>query len=169
VTTSAPAPPTREPGAPAAPSGSGRLRRLRFPLVVALAVGTAAALAAIAGGGACSTCGRWTPAAAYASDSSSVSACRSAAVRLSSLSRFSVSTRVTVTCASSTIRRTSSSISWRIASETSDAPGSSGPCASDGITAIGPIALLIPQRPTIWRAICVSCWMSDSAPAEIEP
>ena len=35
---------------------------------------------------------------------------------------------------------------------------------SVGITAIGPIAWLIPQRPTIWRAIRVSCWMSDSAP-----
>ena len=53
--------------------------------------------------------------------------------------------------------------------ETSDTPGSSGPWASDGITAIGPISGLMPQRPTIWRAIPVSCWMSDSAPAEIEP
>ena len=35
---------------------------------------------------------------------------------------------------------------------------------SAGITAIGPIARLMPQRPTMWRAIRVSCWMSDSAP-----
>ena len=35
---------------------------------------------------------------------------------------------------------------------------------SRGSTATGPIARLIPQRPTMWRAIAVSCWMSDSAP-----
>ena len=40
--------------------------------------------------------------------------------------------------------------------------------ASLGMTAIGPIARLIPHLPTIWRAIAVSCWMSDSAPALIE-
>ena len=28
---------------------------------------------------------------------------------------------------------------------------------------------LMPQRPTIWRAICVSCWMSDSAPVVGSP
>ena len=35
---------------------------------------------------------------------------------------------------------------------------------SEGSTATGPIAGLMPQRPTIWRAIAVICWMSDSAP-----
>jgi len=34
---------------------------------------------------------------------------------------------------------------------------------------IGPSLSLIPQRPTIWRAIWVSCWMSDSAPVVIVP
>ena len=48
-------------------------------------------------------------------------------------------------------------------------PGSSGPRASEGSTAIGPIARLIPQRPTIARAIPVSCSMSDSAPVVIVP
>ena len=38
-----------------------------------------------------------------------------------------------------------------------------------GSTAIGPIASLIPQRPTMPRAIWVSCWMSDSAPVVIVP
>ena len=38
-----------------------------------------------------------------------------------------------------------------------------------GMTAIGPIVGLIPQRPTICRAIPVSCWMSDSAPVLISP
>ena len=52
--------------------------------------------------------------------------------------------------------------------DTWEAPGSSGFWASLGITAIGPISRLMPQRPTIWRAIMVSCWMSDSAPALIE-
>ncbi len=56
-----------------------------------------------------------------------------------------------------------------VACETSEAPGQQRPLASDGSTAIGPIDSLIPQRPTIWRAIAVSCWMSDSAPAVIVP
>ena len=64
----------------------------------------------------------------------------------------------------STIRRTSSSTSRWVASEVSLTPGSSGLMPSSGITAIGPIARLMPQRPTMWRAIRVSCWMSDSAP-----
>jgi hypothetical protein len=37
------------------------------------------------------------------------------------------------------------------------------------MTVIGPIASLMPQRPTIWRAICVSCWKSDSAPVVRSP
>ena len=36
-------------------------------------------------------------------------------------------------------------------------PGSSGLTPSAGSTAIGPMARLIPQRPTMWRAILVSC------------
>ena len=56
-----------------------------------------------------------------------------------------------------------------MSADTSEVPGSSGPRASEGSTAIGPTASLMPQRPTIWRAMPVSCWMSDSAPAEIEP
>ena len=44
-----------------------------------------------------------------------------------------------------------------------------GRCASEGITAIGPNARLMPQRPTIRRAIAVSCWMSDSAPVVRSP
>ena len=40
-----------------------------------------------------------------------------------------------------------------VSADTSEVPGSSGPERSRGITAIGPIASLIPQRPTIWRAI----------------
>ena len=31
------------------------------------------------------------------------------------------------------------------------------------------IVRLIPQRPTIWRAMAVSCWMSDSAPVVGSP
>ena len=42
--------------------------------------------------------------------------------------------------------------------------GQDGPRPSVGMTVSGPTALLMPQRPTIWRAISVSCWMSDSAP-----
>ena len=53
--------------------------------------------------------------------------------------------------------------------ETSAAPGRKGPAPSRGITATGPIAGLMPQRPTIWRAISVSCWMSDSAPVLVSP
>ena len=34
---------------------------------------------------------------------------------------------------------------------------------------MGPISELMPQRPTIWRAIPVSCWMSDSAPVVGSP
>ena len=48
-------------------------------------------------------------------------------------------------------------------------PGAAGPRPSDGRTASGPISSLIPQRPTIWRAISVSCWMSDSAPVVGSP
>ena len=71
--------------------------------------------------------------------------------------------------ASSTSRRTSSSTSRWVVCEVSLAPGSNGPWPSEGSTAIGPIASLMPQRPTIWRAIAVSCWMSDSAPLVIVP
>ena len=80
-----------------------------------------------------------------------------------------MSSRVTSACAVSTIRRTSLSTISCVACETSETPGSSGPWPSDGSTAIGPTDSLIPQRPTIWRAIAVSCWMSDSAPAVIVP
>ena len=52
------------------------------------------------------------------------------------------------------MRRTSSSISSCVLAETSDAPGRNGPAPSRGSTASGPIASLMPQRPTIWRAIC---------------
>ena len=47
--------------------------------------------------------------------------------------------------------------------------GQEGPAPSRGTTATGPIAGLMPQRPTIWRAISVSCWMSDSAPVLVSP
>ena len=40
---------------------------------------------------------------------------------------------------------------------------------SEGSTAIGPMLRLMPQRPTMPRAIPVSCWMSDSAPVVIVP
>ena len=100
---------------------------------------------------------------------SSVSLAIRRSVRLSSLSRWSDSSRVTSACASSTIRRTSWSITSCVAGETSETPGSSAPWASDGMTATGPIFGLMPQRPTIWRAMRVSCWMSDSAPALIVP
>ena len=56
-----------------------------------------------------------------------------------------------------------------MSSEAGWEPGRSGPFSSCGRTAIGPIASLIPQRPTIPRAIDVSCWMSDSAPVVIVP
>ena len=75
----------------------------------------------------------------------------------------------TSACAVSTIRLTSSSTSCWVASEVSATPGSSGPMPSCGSTAIGPIARLMPQRPTMWRAIRVSCWMSDSAPVVRSP
>ena len=55
------------------------------------------------------------------------------------------------------------------ASETSLTPGRSGPWPSLGSTETGPILSLMPHRPTIWRAIWVSCWMSDSAPVVIRP
>ena len=38
-----------------------------------------------------------------------------------------------------------------------------------GSTAIGPTLSLIPQRPTIWRAIAVTWSMSDSAPVVMVP
>ena len=44
-----------------------------------------------------------------------------------------------------------------------------GPRASLGSVATGPSERLIPQRPTIARAIPVSCSMSDSAPVVIVP
>ena len=92
----------------------------------------------------------------------------SAAVSESSLSRCSVSSARHLGVRG---RRRSAGPRGRsiscVACETSEAPGSSGPWPSDGSTAIGPIASLIPQRPTIWRAIAVSCWMSDSAPGVI--
>ena len=56
-----------------------------------------------------------------------------------------------------------------VVSEASAEPGSSGPCPSRGSTATGPIASLMPQRPTIMRAMLVSCWMSDSAPVVMWP
>ena len=67
--------------------------------------------------------------------------------------------------ASSTIRRTSSSTSCcvslggrRLARAAACRP------ARPSATAIGPMTSLIPQRPTMPRAIWVICWMSDSAP-----
>ncbi|MEA2229162.1 MAG: hypothetical protein QOF04_2792 [Solirubrobacteraceae bacterium] len=48
--------------------------------------------------------------------------------------------------------------------EVSLAPGSSGPSAALGSSVTGPSLSLMPHRPTIWRAICVRCWRSDSAP-----
>ena len=71
----------------------------------------------------------------------------------------------TVSCsASSTIRRTSSSTRRWVASEVDDWPGSSMPSERPSATAMGPMTSLIPQRPTMPRAIWVICWMSDSAP-----
>src|SRR3712207_8953519 len=56
-----------------------------------------------------------------------------------------------------------------VVSEVSWTPGSSGFCASLGSTAIGPIALLIPHRPTIPRAMPVSCWMrSEEHTSELQ-
>jgi hypothetical protein len=82
---------------------------------------------------------------------------------------LSVSSFVTVCSASSTSRRTSWSISRWVCAETSETPGSSGPLPSLGSTDTGPTLSLIPHRPTIERAIWVSCWMSDSAPVVISP
>ena len=87
----------------------------------------------------------------------------------SSRCRFSRSSARTCSCASATIRRTSSSTSLCVSGEASLAPGRNGPDPSAGETAIGPIAWLIPQRPTICRASPVSCSMSDSAPVLISP
>ena len=56
---------------------------------------------------------------------------------------------VTSLWADSTIRRTSSSTSRWVDSEVSETPGRSGPMPSIGSTAIGPIARLMPQRPTM--------------------
>ena len=50
-----------------------------------------------------------------------------------------------------------------------DARAAAGPRSSDGETATAPIASLIPQRPTMLRAMRVSCWMSDSAPVVVSP
>ena len=71
--------------------------------------------------------------------------------------------------ASSTIRCTSSSISHWVRGEVSGELGSSGVCPSLGRSVTGPSLSLIPQRPTIWRAIWVSCCRSDSAPVVIFP
>ena len=94
-----------------------------------------------------------------------VSGSSRAATSESSLSRLSASSRVTSSWASSTKGgappRPRAAGSPR---EVSDAPGSSGLRPSRGSTAIGPTASLMPQRPTMLRAISVSCWMSDSAP-----
>ena len=71
-----------------------------------------------------------------------------------------------VSCsASSTIRRTSSS-TRRCGAPARSATARAAACPSErpSATAIGPMTSLIPQRPTMPRAIWVSCWMSDSAP-----
>ena len=67
----------------------------------------------------------------------------------------------------STIRRASSSTVCCVAGETGEPPGSIWPSSRPSPSASGPIASLMPQRPTIPRAILVSCWMSDSAPVVI--
>ena len=82
----------------------------------------------------------------------------------SSLGRSRRSRSVASAWASSASRRTSASTIFWVSSEVWETPGSNGPSPSAGSTATGPIAGLMPQRPTIWRAIAVICWMSDSAP-----
>ena len=67
---------------------------------------------------------------------------------------------MTSSCAAETSVRTSSSIRRWVSSEVSGGPGH----PSWRRTVIVPIFSLMPQRPTIWRAIWVSCWKSDSAP-----
>ena len=94
-------------------------------------------------------------------------AARGRARRGAARSRSSSAT--TSSSASSTIRRTSSSTSCWVAVEVGCAPGSSGLVLRPSATATGPIASLMPQRPTMPRAIWVSCWMSDSAPVVMLP
>jgi hypothetical protein len=48
-------------------------------------------------------------------------------------------------------------------------PGRSGLSLWEGRAVIGPMTSLVPQRPTIWRAIAVTCSRSDSAPAVCVP
>ena len=57
----------------------------------------------------------------------------------------------------------------RVRRDLGDTRGAAARAPSRAITASGPIASLMPQRPTIWRAISVSCWMSDSAPVLMSP
>ena len=56
-----------------------------------------------------------------------------------------------------------------MASELSSDLPSTDPRPSAERTRTNPIASLIPQRPTIWRAIVVTWSMSDSAPVVIVP
>ena len=56
-----------------------------------------------------------------------------------------------------------------MASEVSPELPKKDPRPSEGRTLTNPIASLMPQRPTIWRAIVVTWSMSDSAPVLIVP
>ena len=66
------------------------------------------------------------------------------------------------------MRRTSSSTSSRVACEGAVDAGNSGRLAG-GSTVTGPILSDMPQRPTICRAMVVTCSRSDSAPVVTSP
>jgi hypothetical protein len=65
--------------------------------------------------------------------------------------------------------RASSSTSCCMAGDTGAPPGGGAPSWAASATASGPMASLIPHRPTMPRTICVRFWMSDSAPVVISP
>ncbi len=66
--------------------------------------------------------------------------------------------------------RTSASTSSSVCGETEPGwPGKSGPSLGPGSTETGPIFSDMPQRPTIWRAMFVTCSRSDSAPVVTSP
>ena len=67
------------------------------------------------------------------------------------------------------MRRTSSSTSAGCAAETASPPGSNGPRAVRGQDRERADVSLMPQRPTMWRAIPVSWSISDSAPVVVWP
>ena len=83
----------------------------------------------------------------------------------SRLARCSQQRPVASPCAASTIRRTSSSTSRWVASEVSETPGSNGPVPVRGHHGDRARSRLMPQRPTILRAIASAAGCPTQRPS----